>query len=74
MNLLAARDQPTLEDFGHDVWWIVLIKVVGIFVLLVVHDAVRDRVRAQGRRPDAAARSARTGSARAATCRPSPTA
>ena len=35
MNLLAAGNQPTLEDFGHDVWWIVLIKIVGIFALLV---------------------------------------
>jgi NADH-quinone oxidoreductase subunit H len=35
VNLLAAADQPTLEDFGHDVWWIVLIKIVGIFALLV---------------------------------------
>jgi NADH-quinone oxidoreductase subunit H len=35
MNLLASVDQPTLEDFGHDVWWIVLIKIVGIFVVLV---------------------------------------
>ena len=25
-------NQPTLADFGHDVWWIVLIKIVGIFV------------------------------------------
>ena len=31
-----ANDQPTLASFGHDVWWIVLIKVLGIFVLLVV--------------------------------------
>jgi NADH-quinone oxidoreductase subunit H len=36
MNLLAAPDQPTLEDFGNDVWWIVLIKVVGVFVVLVL--------------------------------------
>ena len=36
MNVLAIRNQPTLEDFGHDVWWIVLIKIVGIFALLVV--------------------------------------
>ncbi|HZB18846.1 MAG TPA: NADH-quinone oxidoreductase subunit NuoH, partial [Blastococcus sp.] len=36
MNLLASADQPTLEDFGHDVWWIVLIKIVGIFVVLVL--------------------------------------
>jgi NADH-quinone oxidoreductase subunit H len=35
MNVLAARDQPTLADFGHDVWWIVLIKIVGVFVVLV---------------------------------------
>jgi NADH-quinone oxidoreductase subunit H len=33
---LAADDQPTLENFGHDVWWIVLIKIVGIFALLVL--------------------------------------
>ena len=33
---LAAENQPTLEDFGHDVWWIVLIKIVGIFVVLVL--------------------------------------
>jgi len=36
MTVLAARDQPTLEDFGGDVWWIVLIKVLGIFVILVL--------------------------------------
>jgi NADH-quinone oxidoreductase subunit H len=34
--LAIANDQPTLASFGHDVWWIVLIKVLGIFVLLVV--------------------------------------
>jgi NADH-quinone oxidoreductase subunit H len=32
---LASGNQPTLQDFGHDVWWIVLIKIVGIFVVLV---------------------------------------
>src|SRR5687767_6841357 len=36
MNVLAAVDRPTLEDFGHDVWWIVLIKIVGVFVVLVL--------------------------------------
>ena len=36
MNLAAAADQPTLADFGTDVWWIVLIKVVGVFVVLVL--------------------------------------
>ena len=35
MNVLATRDQPTLADFGADVWWIVLIKIVGIFAILV---------------------------------------
>ncbi len=35
MTPLATRDQPTLEDFGNDVWWIVLIKVVGVFAVLV---------------------------------------
>ncbi|MCZ2859364.1 NADH-quinone oxidoreductase subunit NuoH [Blastococcus sp. VKM Ac-2987] len=29
-------DQPTLADFGQDVWWIVLIKIVGIFAVLVL--------------------------------------
>ncbi len=30
-----AADSPTLADFGTDVWWIIVIKVVGIFALLV---------------------------------------
>ncbi len=30
-----AADSPALKDFGTDVWWIILIKVVGIFALLV---------------------------------------
>jgi NADH-quinone oxidoreductase subunit H len=36
VNLLASPEQPTLEDFGTDVWWIVLIKVLGVFVVLVL--------------------------------------
>ena len=36
MSVLAEVDQPTLADFGHDVWWIVLIKIVGVFVVLVL--------------------------------------
>jgi NADH-quinone oxidoreductase subunit H len=36
MNPLAAADSPTLADFGSDPWWIVLIKVVGVFVVLVL--------------------------------------
>ena len=35
MNNLLAVESPTLADFGVDVWWIILIKVVGIFALLV---------------------------------------
>lgn len=30
MTLAAAQD-PTLADFGHDVWWIIVIKVVAVF-------------------------------------------
>ncbi|MCZ2822527.1 NADH-quinone oxidoreductase subunit NuoH [Modestobacter sp. VKM Ac-2977] len=36
MTVFAAADQPTLVDFGNDVWWIVLIKIVGIFGVLVL--------------------------------------
>ncbi len=27
---------PTLADFGHDVWWLLAIKVIAVFVFLVV--------------------------------------
>ena len=27
---------PTLADFGHDPWWLVIIKVLAIFVFLLV--------------------------------------
>lgn len=27
---------PTLDQFGHDPWWLVLIKIVAVFVFLVV--------------------------------------
>ncbi len=27
----AMNDSPTLADFGQDVWWLVLIKIVGVF-------------------------------------------
>ena len=30
MEMLAQ--DPTLADFGHDPWWIVLIKIVGAFI------------------------------------------
>jgi NADH-quinone oxidoreductase subunit H len=35
MKDLAAAD-PTLASFGHDTWWLVLLKVVVIFAFLVV--------------------------------------
>ncbi|MDQ1721928.1 MAG: NADH-quinone oxidoreductase subunit [Pseudonocardiales bacterium] len=37
-GLLAATSDPnsTLAGFGHDVFWLVLIKVLGVFVFLVV--------------------------------------
>ncbi|MEU2347248.1 NADH-quinone oxidoreductase subunit NuoH [Modestobacter sp. NPDC049651] len=34
MSTVAAP--PTLEDFGHDVWWIVLVKILGVFVVCVL--------------------------------------
>ena len=33
--MILAQD-PTLEDFGHDPWWLILIKVVVVFAFLVV--------------------------------------
>jgi NADH-quinone oxidoreductase subunit H len=36
MLLPLAIDNPTLDDFGHDPWWVILIKVVLIFVVLVL--------------------------------------
>ncbi|BCJ65180.1 NADH-quinone oxidoreductase subunit NuoH [Polymorphospora rubra] len=27
---------PTLEDFGKDVWWLVLLKIVAVFVMLLL--------------------------------------
>jgi NADH-quinone oxidoreductase subunit H len=31
-----AIDDPTLDDFGHDPWWVIVLKVVLIFVVLVL--------------------------------------
>ena len=35
MRVLAAaapnRNSPTLADFGHDPWWIIIIKVLVVF-------------------------------------------
>ncbi len=36
MMLPLAIDNPTLDDFGHDPWWVVLIKAVLVFVVLVL--------------------------------------
>jgi NADH-quinone oxidoreductase subunit H len=30
-----AQD-PTLADFGHDVWWLVLLKIVAVFAMLLL--------------------------------------
>jgi NADH-quinone oxidoreductase subunit H len=27
---------PTLDDFGIDPWWLIVIKVLGVFVVLVL--------------------------------------
>ncbi|HKD98819.1 MAG TPA: NADH-quinone oxidoreductase subunit H, partial [Micromonosporaceae bacterium] len=27
---------PSLQDFGHDTWWLILLKVVVVFAFLVV--------------------------------------
>ena len=36
MMLPLAIDNPTLDDFGHDPWWVILLKAVLIFVVLVL--------------------------------------
>ncbi len=37
MNGLAAQAQdPTLADFGHDTWWLIIIKVLAIFLFLLL--------------------------------------
>ncbi|HEY5357661.1 MAG TPA: NADH-quinone oxidoreductase subunit NuoH [Streptosporangiaceae bacterium] len=35
-DLAASGTDPTLASFGHDVWWLVLLKVIVIFGFLVV--------------------------------------
>ncbi len=34
--VLAAPPAPTLAAFGHDVWWLIVIKAVFVFVFLVL--------------------------------------
>ena len=36
LGLLADIDNPELSDFGHDPWWVILLKAVLIFVVLVL--------------------------------------
>ena len=40
MRVLAAaspnRNSPTLADFGHDTWWIIIIKVLIVFAFLML--------------------------------------
>ncbi len=52
-GMMPGPADPTLADFGTDPFWLVLLKVVAVFVLPRGDDAVLDRVRAQGRRPHA---------------------
>ena len=35
-SITAMVDYPTIGDFGHDPWWITVIKTVMIFVILVL--------------------------------------
>jgi NADH-quinone oxidoreductase subunit H len=35
-QLPLAIDNPDLDDFGHDPWWVILIKVVLVFLVLVL--------------------------------------
>ncbi|GAB1644599.1 NADH-quinone oxidoreductase subunit NuoH [Krasilnikovia sp. MM14-A1259] len=34
--ILAGAQDPTLQTFENDVWWIVLIKLLGVFVVLLL--------------------------------------
>ncbi|GAA1482417.1 NADH-quinone oxidoreductase subunit NuoH [Gordonia sinesedis] len=36
----VAAEFPTLADFGHDPWWLILLKAVGVFAFLVVNPLV----------------------------------
>ncbi|GAA2566786.1 NADH-quinone oxidoreductase subunit NuoH [Winogradskya consettensis] len=36
MNILAAAQDPTLQTFENDVWWITLIKLFAVFVVLLL--------------------------------------
>jgi NADH-quinone oxidoreductase subunit H len=36
LQLVSAAGKDTLKGFGHDAWWVVVIKAVLIFVILVV--------------------------------------
>jgi NADH-quinone oxidoreductase subunit H len=36
IGVLADIDNPELSDFGHDPWWVILLKAVLIFVVLVL--------------------------------------
>src|SRR3954464_8651100 len=34
--ILAAAEDPSLQTFQNDVWWITLIKLLGVFVVLLL--------------------------------------
>jgi NADH-quinone oxidoreductase subunit J len=68
--VLALAEQPTLEDFGNDVWWIVLVKIVGVFAVLVLMTLFAIVFERKGRRPHAAALRPQPGRAARVTAEP----
>ena len=63
-----------LEQFGHDPWWIILIKTVAIFVILVLLTLFNIWCGAARRGPDAAPHRPQRARARSACSSRSPTA
>lgn len=37
---VLATDFPTLADFGHDPWWLILLKAVAVFAFLVANPLI----------------------------------
>ena len=72
--LARLRQDPTLETFENDVWWIVLIKLLGVFVFLLLLTLFTIWLRAQGRGPDGGAARPQPGRAVRAAAVASPTA
>ena len=60
---------PTLADFGHIPWWLVIIKVLAIFVFLLLGTIIAIWPSA-GSSGGCSSASGRTGPGRSACCRP----